>query len=128
VNAWGPAGLHLSQSSIRGDFNLPLLKKSLKKRYSILPNGDHAFQAMLKKYRLEQSWYGHIIEVEDGKDAMWLKLSYDLIGKPGTEYVGAWRDIEVEAVQDVLTQLDERSEELQKIQAIHTSVSLKHDN
>ena len=45
-----------SQSSIRSDFDLALLKKGIKGRYEILGHGEHPFQAAMKNVGLEDEF------------------------------------------------------------------------
>lgn len=82
-----------SQSSIRSDFDLALLKKGIKGRYEILGHGEHPFQAAMKNVGMEDEFYGHIVMIEDSKNAVWFKLNYDNIGKNQTKYLGGWRDL-----------------------------------
>lgn len=87
-----------SQSTIRCDFDLELLKKGIKGRYQILGHGNHPFQKALKQMDLEEEFYGHIIAIEDSRNAVWFKLNYDNIGKHQTKYIGGWRDLNADHI------------------------------
>lgn len=84
----------LSQSTIRCDFDLDLLKRGIKGRYRILGHGTHDFQKVLEKMGMEDEFYGHVIEIEEPKNAVWFKLNYDQIGKHTTKYLGGWKDLD----------------------------------
>lgn len=104
-----------SQTTIRCDFDLELLKKGIKGRYQILGHGTHPFQQAMKQMGLEEEFYGHIIQIEDSKNAVWFKLNYDNIGRHVTKYVGGWRDLEPEHIAPQIHQyqlLDQIQKEL----------------
>jgi hypothetical protein len=88
---WGHR--RLSQTTIRSDFDLELLKRGIKGRYEIVGCGTHPWQAAMKKMGMEEEFYGHVIQIEDSKNAVWFKLNYDNIGKGVTKYLGGWRDL-----------------------------------
>lgn len=87
------------QGTIRGDFDLELLKKGIKGRYKILPHGEHEFQKALVKLELQEEFYGHVIQIEEASNAVWFKLNYDRIGKNVTKYIGSWRDLDPKAIE-----------------------------
>lgn len=99
---WG--GRRLSQSTIRSDFDLELLKKGIKGRYEILGHGAHPWQQAMKKMGLEEEFYGHIVMIEDSRNAVWFKLNYDNIGKGVTKYLGGWRDLNPDHIEAQITQ------------------------
>lgn len=86
----------LSQNTIRCDFDLELLKRGIKGRYEILGHGTHPFQNLMKQMGMEEEFYGHVIAIEDSKNAVWFKLNYDNIGRNVTKYMGGWRDLNPE--------------------------------
>jgi hypothetical protein len=87
------------QDTKRGDFNLELLRKGIKNRYSILPHSEYPFQNELAKVDLQEELYGHIVSIEEAKNAIWFKLNYDQVGKGSTKYVGSWKDLDPAAIQ-----------------------------
>ena len=87
-----------SQTTIRCDFDLELLKKGIKGRYQILGHGTHPFQQAMKQVGLEEEFYGHVIAIEDSRNAVWFKLNYDNIGKHQTKYIGGWRDLDADHI------------------------------
>lgn len=95
---------HYVQSTIRGDFDLELLKRGIKGRYKILPHGQHPFQTFLAELELKDEFYGHIVQIEDKKNAVWFKLNYDQVGKNVTKYIGGWRDLNPEDLSSVATE------------------------
>jgi hypothetical protein len=97
TDKWGNRNRY-KQNTKRGDFNLNLLKKSIGGRYTIVPHSEYAFQKALEGVDLQEEFYGHIIAIPEGRDAVWLKLNYDHIGTATTKYVGAWRDLDPEAI------------------------------
>lgn len=99
---WGSR--RLSQSTIRCDFDLALLKQGIKGRYEIVGCGTHPWQEALKKIGLEEEFYGHVIQIEDSKNAVWFKLNYDNIGKHVTKYLGGWRDLNPDHIVPHITQ------------------------
>lgn len=102
-STWGGSTYRFKQGTIRGDFDLELLKKGIKGRYKILPHGEHPFQQALKKVGLEQEFYGHVVQIDDAKNAIWFKLNYDQVGKKETtKYIGGWRDLDPEAIEDMI--------------------------
>lgn len=108
----------LVQGTYRNDFDLELIKSGIKGRYTILPHGSNPFQARLRDFGLEDEFYGHIIEVPEAKNAIWFKLNYDNIGKPGTNYIGSWKNLDVE----YLRQFDLEFQELQQNHSKATQV------
>lgn len=91
-------GRRLSQTSYNNDFDLELLKKGIKGRFEIIGHGIHPFQKAMKQLGMEEEFYGHIIQIEDSKNAVWFKLNYDNIGKNVTKYLGGWRDLNAEHI------------------------------
>lgn len=92
------------QSTIRGDFDLELLKRGIKGRFKILPHGEHPFQTALKEIELQEEFYGHIVQIEEARNAIWFKLNYDQVGKHVTKYVGGWRDLDPQAIEADITE------------------------
>lgn len=90
----GYYGRRLSQSTIRCDFDLDLLKRGIKGRYQILGHSVHDFQKALLKLDMERDFYGHVIAIEEPRNAVWFKLNYDQIGRHITKYIGGWKDLE----------------------------------
>lgn len=99
---WGAR--RLSQGTIRSDFDLELLKKGIKGRYEIFGHGQHPWQQAIKKIGMEEEFYGHIIQIDDSKNAVWFKLNYDNIGKNITKYIGGWRDLNPDDILPYITQ------------------------
>lgn len=87
------------QGTIRGDFDLELLKRGIKGRYKILPHGEHEFQKALVEIELQEELYGHIVQIEEARNAIWFKLNYDQVGKHVTKYIGGWRDLDPKAIE-----------------------------
>lgn len=52
----------------------------------------------MKQMGMEEEFYGHLIQIEDSKNAVWFKLNYDNIGKHVTKYQGGWRDLNAEDI------------------------------
>lgn len=100
--SWGTR--RLSQNTIRMDFDLALLKQGIKGRYEIVGCTLHPWQQALKKVGLEEEFYGHIIEIEDSKNAVWFKLNYDNIGRGVTKYIGGWRDLDPSHIEPHILQ------------------------
>ena len=92
------------QGTIRGDFDLELLKRGIKGRYEILPHGKHEFQKALAEVELQEELYGHIIQIEEARNAIWFKLNYDQVGKNVTKYIGGWRDLDPKAIEADITE------------------------
>jgi hypothetical protein len=99
TSVWGGTRYRYKQGTIRGDFDLELLKRGIKGRFKILPHGEHEFQQALKKVGLEHEFYGHIVQIEEARNAIWFKLNYDQVGKNITKYIGGWRDLEPSAIE-----------------------------
>lgn len=99
TSTWGGTRYRYKQGTIRGDFDLELLKKGIKGRFKILPHGEHPFQVALKKVGLEQEFYGHVVQIEEARNAIWFKLNYDQVGKNITKYIGGWRDLDPAAIE-----------------------------
>ncbi len=99
---WGSR--RLSQSTIRCDFDLALLKQGIKGRYEIVGCGTHPWQDALRKMNMEEEFYGHVIQIEDSKNAVWFKLNYDNIGRNVTKYLGGWRDLNPDHIVPHITQ------------------------
>lgn len=97
-SVWG--GRRLSQSTIRSDFDLELLKRGIKGRYEILGHGNHPWQVAMKNIGMEEEFYGHVIAIEDSRNAVWFKLNYDNIGKNTTKYLGGWKDLNPDDIAD----------------------------
>lgn len=91
-------GRRLSQTSYNNDFDLELLRTGIKGRFEIIGHGIHPFQKAMKQLGMEEEFYGHIIQIEDSKNAVWFKLNYDNIGKHVTKYQGGWRDLDAESI------------------------------
>ena len=81
------------QNTKRGDFDLELLKRGIKGRFEIICHGDHPFQKALDQIDMSEEFYGHVVAIEEAKNAIWFKLNYDQVGKKQTTYVGGWRDL-----------------------------------
>ena len=92
------------QGTIRGDFDLELLKRGIKGRFKILPHGEHPFQIALKEIELQEEFYGHIVQIEEARNAVWFKLNYDQVGRHVTRYVGGWRDLDPAAIEADITE------------------------
>lgn len=103
------------QGTIRGDFDLELLKRGIKGRYSILPHGEHEFQKMLPKMDLQEEFYGHIVQIEEKKNAVWFKLNYDQVGRHVTKYVGGWRDLDPADLSSVVLEYEMHKKSLQVV-------------
>ena len=103
------------QGTIRGDFDLELLKRGIKGRYQILPHGEHEFQKMLKQVDLEEEFYGHVVQITEAKNAIWFKLNYDQVGKGSTKYIGGWRDLSPDDLSSVVTEYQNYSAQLRII-------------
>ena len=115
-STWGGSRYQYKQGTIRGDFDLDLLKKGIKNRYKILPHGEHPFQQALKKVGLEDEFYGHVVQIDEAKNAIWFKLNYDQVGKKETtKYMGGWRDLDPAAIADAIL-------EYQTLSAYHSTV------
>lgn len=84
------------KSNYRGEFDLRHLRRATKGNATIWGCGTHPAQKILRDVGLADLMNGHLIEVEDGKVAMWIKLNYDLLGKGGVTYVGGFKDLDVE--------------------------------
>lgn len=92
------------QGTIRGDFDLELLRRGIKGRFKILPHGEHDFQKALKSMDLLEEFYGHVIQIEKASNAIWFKLNYDQVGKGITKYIGGWRDLDPAAIGPEITE------------------------
>lgn len=89
----------LSQSTIRCDFDLELLKQGIKGRYEIIGHGIHPFQKAMAKMDMSEEFYGHIIQIDESKNAVWFKLNYDNIGRHVTKYMGGWKDLNADDLE-----------------------------
>lgn len=96
--------IRYKQGTIRGDFDLALLKKGIRGRYRILPHGEHDFQKVLTEIDLQEEFYGHIVEIEEARNAVWFKLNYDQVGRNVTKYIGGWRDLSADDVSSMITE------------------------
>jgi hypothetical protein len=105
------------QGTIRGDFDLELLKKGIKGRYKILPHGEHEFQQVLKQIDLQEELYGHVVQIEEARNAIWFKLNYDQVGKNVTKYIGGWRDLDPQAISSVVMEYKSYKSQLADVRA-----------
>lgn len=110
-----------SQSSIRSDFNLAMMRQGLRNKYEIKGYGINDFQRKLKLVGLEDEMYGHLIEIEEAKYAVWLKLNYDQVGKTGTTYKGAWKNLDPAFLDPFIAEYEKHSK---KSKELYTSMSL----
>ena len=103
----GYYGRRLSQSTIRCDFDLELLKRGIKGRYQIIGHGKHDFQKALMRLDMERDFYGHIIAIDNPKNAVWFKLNYDQVGRYVTKYIGGWKDLEESDIEHLIQEYQE---------------------
>lgn len=106
----------LSQSTIRCDFDLELLKRGIKGRYEIIGHGIHPFQKAMGELGMIEDFYGHIIEIEDSRNAVWFKLNYDNIGKNVTKYIGGWKDLNPDDLKPAAVEIKQLTTELTNLQ------------
>jgi len=112
---YGNARHRYSQSSIRSDFDLELLKRGIKGRFEIIGHGDHPWHSVMKRMGIEDEFYGHVIQIEDSKNAVWFKLNYDNIGKHQTKYIGGWRDLDATEVEATIAEYQIKEQECRKL-------------
>lgn len=126
----------LCEHAINGDFDLEHIKGSMKSKYKIWGGGTHPIQQLLKKYDMHELMRGHLVEVNDKTLAVWMKLNYDLIGKPGTEYRGMFTDLDINEIQPLLEQTEalnknkiELTKQLGRLRTMqsHTETFLKYE-
>ena len=92
-------------NSFRGNFDLERIRIALKMRYEITGFGDHEIYRLLDSVDRSHHLKGHILEVEDVKDAMWIKLNYDMIGKQGTKLLGTYRNLNKEFIRETVQEI-----------------------
>ena len=97
------------KSNTRGEFDLRALRKATKGNVKIWGYGTHPAHMILQDHGLSKALNGHLLEVDDPKAAVWIKLNYDLLGKGGVKYVGGFKDLNVETMRELskaITDLD----------------------
>jgi hypothetical protein len=99
---WGHRSRY-KQGTIRGDFDLEMLKRGIRGRFKILPHGEHEFQKALENVDLLEEFYGHVVQIEEARNAVWFKLNYDQVGKNTTTYHGGWRDLRAQDISSHVT-------------------------
>jgi hypothetical protein len=97
------------------DFDLELLRQGIKGRFSITGHGDHAFQKAMAKMNLQEEFYGHVVEIQDSRNAVWFKLNYDNIGRGTTKYLGGWKDLDAQFVEDRALRFKEYEKRLNEL-------------
>jgi hypothetical protein len=103
------------KSNTRGEFDLRSLRKATKGAVKIWGHGTHPAHLILQDHGLSRALNGHLLEVEDPKTAVWIKLNYDLLGKSGVKYVGGFKDLDVEVMREMsktITALDAKKREV----------------
>jgi hypothetical protein len=110
------------QNTIRGDFDLDVLRRGIKDRYKIIPHGEHPFQKFLSQMEMQEQLYGHIVAIDEPKNAVWFKLNYDQVGKGSTTYLGGWKDLDPEDLKDKLQEYKTLSESLASVSSITNSL------
>lgn len=107
------------KSNTRGEFDLRALRKATKGNVKIWGYGTHPAHLILQDHGLGKALGGHLLEVDDPKAAVWIKLNYDLLGKGGVKYVGGFKDLDVEIMRDLskkITALDLEKREISQHQ------------
>lgn len=116
-----PYGRTQKQSSIRNDFNLAMMRQGLKNNYRIRGHGENEFQNKLLRLGIDKAMYGHLIEIDEAKYAVWLKLNYDQVGKGKTTYVASWKDLDHTFLDPLITQYDLAIIESKKAFSVYSS-------
>jgi hypothetical protein len=114
------------QGTIRGDFDLELLKNGIKGRFKILPHGEHEFQQALVNIDLQEEFYGHIVRIEDKKNAVWFKLNYDQVGKHVTKYMGGWNDLKAEDIVSPVKEYQRLKKEYDEARGVLSNVRYQY--
>lgn len=122
---WGNRSRY-KQNTKRGDFDLELLKKGIKGRYEIICHGEHPFQKKLAEIELQEEFYGHVIAIEEAKNAVWFKLNYDQIGRNVTKYIGGWRDLDPEAIEADIVEYKVHKANHAKMYQLQTQIRYQH--
>lgn len=97
------------KSNTRGEFDLRALRKATKGTVKIWGYGTHPAHLLLQDHGMGHLLNGHLLEVDDPKAAVWIKLNYDLLGKNGVKYVGGIKDLDIEIMRNLsklITRLD----------------------
>lgn len=121
LNSWDHRRKNLS--STYGQFDMPMLRKSLKDRFVLHGHGTHPLHKLTSTLGLEDKFLGHVVEIEDPKIAVWLKLNYDHISRKdhnyGQElkYIGCYQDVKVEELQPIIDQVREVEREISTLTA-----------
>lgn len=98
-------------SSTYGQFDMPMLRKSLKDRFVLHGHGTHPLHKLFYSLGLEDKFTGHVVEIEDSKIAVWLKLNYDHISRKDhnygheLKYIGCYKDVKVEDLEPQIAQV-----------------------
>jgi hypothetical protein len=105
-----------AKDSTYNQFNLAQLRKAMKDRFTLYGYGTHPAQQALDKMGLSHLMLGHVIEIEDPKLAVWMKINYDQVCKNKTTYIGSYLDIDHEYINKV-------SEEMREFDTIASKTS-----
>ena len=65
--------------STYGQFDMPMLRKSLKDKFTLWGHGTHPIHKLMNVIGYTDKVLGHFVAIEDPKIAVWLKLNYDHI-------------------------------------------------
>jgi hypothetical protein len=114
----------LAEHVYHGEFDLERLRKGLGNEYKIWGYGTHKLHKGLAQLELSSDFKGHIIELEDAKKAVWLRLNYDVVGHHGTEYKGLYRDIDYDYIDQMAVKYHEARVNFTKVVPLVAKMSM----
>lgn len=98
-----------------GEIDRRLLNKSLKE-YTITGCGQHEIQAALAGVGIRDLFHGHVLTVETKKQAMWVKLNFDVVTrKGGLRFTELYLDLTPELIRTESARWRELSVEEQQM-------------
>jgi hypothetical protein len=104
-----------------GEFDRRLLNKSLKD-YHITGCGEHKIQHLLCQVGLREVFFGHILRVETKKQAMWVKLNFDVCVRKDLKFVDLYLDLSAEQIEQESKRWHELNRE-EQLAAAHNNQS-----
>ncbi len=121
-------------ASTYGQFDMTMLRRALKDRFTLWGHGTHPLQHLLNQLDMGDRLVGHIIVIEDPKIAVWLKLNYDRISRKihnhgrELEFKGSYKDVKVDELEPLVAEAKEIRKQMSLNNAERQRVRMMRDS